>query len=101
MRAIYIPESSWGVCVWRLPDGSFLGDGNGYLSLEGVRGDKRVEDKMKKAASYWLGDNIGEPTWIEGRKVSNTEWEDQNERLLDGKIPDPVDEIRQIMNKGK
>lgn len=69
--------------------------------MEGVRGDQRVEAKMRNAATYWLGETIGEPFWIEGRKISDSEWEDQNERLHDGKIPDPVDEMRQLMNKGK
>jgi len=100
-KAIYVPESIWGVCVWRLPSGEFFGDGNGYLSMEGVRGDGRVEYKMRKAAAYWLGEGVGEPVWLEGRKVSNMEWDDQNDRLLSGKIPDPVDEIRQIMNRKK
>jgi hypothetical protein len=100
-RAIYVPESAFGVCVWRLPNGEFFGDGEGYLSMEGVRGERRVEEKMREAAAYWLGAGVGEPCWIEGRKISRSEWEDQNERLFDGKIPDPVDEIRQIMNRKK
>lgn len=102
MRAIYVPESAYGVCVWRLPNGSFVGDSDGnYLSLEGVRGDQRVERKMRDAAKYWLGSDIGEPFWVEGRKVTDDEYDDQSERLRDGKIPDPIDEARQIMNRNK
>lgn len=104
MKSFVVPESSYGVCVWKLPDGSYFGNGNGsYLSMEGVIGDFRVEHKMRNAALWWMGDNFcGEPEWLHGaRKVTDMEHDDQMERLVDGRIPDPVDEARQIMNRNR
>jgi hypothetical protein len=102
MKRLVVPESAYGVCVWEFPDGTCFGNDDGLLSMEGLIGDKRVEAKMQRAAEYWLGDNDGKPKWVSGaRKVSRSEWEDQNERFLDGKIPDPVDQVRQLMQKGK
>lgn len=99
-RGAYVPETSLGVCVWKLPDGTFLSDGVGYLSLNGVIGDKRVERKMRESAEYWLPQNMGKPHWIPGaRKVTESEYDDQQERLREGKIPDPVDEYRQRFEK--
>lgn len=102
MKKLIIPESSYGVCVWEFPDGTCFGNNDGVLSMEGVIGDHRVEAKMRTAAQYWLGENEGKPKWVSGaRKVTMDEWEDQSARFRDGKIPDPVDEARQIMQRGK
>lgn len=100
--ALVVPESSIGVCLWEI-DGKYLSDGDGgFLSLEGVIGDRRVEEKMRKAARYWTGIEVGQPKWLPGaRKISDDEYDDQKERLLDGKIPDVVDEVRQAMQRGK
>lgn len=102
MKRLIVPESAYGVCVWEFPDGTCFGNDEGVLSMEGLIGDKRVEAKMHEAAEYWLGENDGRPKWVSGaRKVTLTEWEDHNERFLDGRIPDPVDQVRQLMAKGK
>lgn len=98
-KSIVVPAGSYGVCLWQFDDGTYLGDGEGYLSLEGIIGDRRVEQKMRVAARHYLGNNEGKPKWMQGRKVSNMEYEDQYERLLEGKIPDPVDEVNQIMRR--
>ena len=95
-KALLIPETSMGVCLWDMGNKQFLSDGNGFLSLEGVVGDIRVEEKMRKAAHYWLGEAKGKPHWITGaRKVSDDEYYEQLDRLKAGMIPDPVDELRQ------
>lgn len=108
---LYIPESRKGVCLWEVEDesgewGLLAIEPGVVLSMDGFVGDKRVEAEVEKAARYWLGagptDIIGRPKWIHGaRKVTQGEWEDQMERLQDGKIPDWVDEARQIALKGK
>jgi hypothetical protein len=95
-KAIVVPESAYGVCVWDV-DGQLLSDGDGYLSLEGVMGDYRIEARMREAAHYWLGEAIGEPRWISGaRKITQSEYEDQMERLKAGKIPDEVEAAKQL-----
>lgn len=97
---MFIPSTKYGVCVWEI-DGSYLSDGNGFLSLEGVMNDPKVEHRMREAAYYWLdGEKIGKPTWLpDARKITNDEWEDQKARLEAGMIPDPVDAVRQMMEK--
>ena len=99
-RHFIVPEHTYGVCVWEV-DGAYLSDGDGFLSLEGLIGDQRIEKRMRDAAKYWLGTTEGQPKWLPGaRKVTSDEYEDQNARLLDGKIPDPVEAAR-LMLKGK
>lgn len=94
-----VEESIYGVCLWQMPDGSFLGDGDGnFLSVEGLMRDAILEEKMRKAAIHYLGveGSLGEPHWICGaRKITSNERDDQMERLLDGHIPDIVDATRQ------
>lgn len=105
-RISAVPEHKYGVCVWELEDdtGNFLRQGEYYLSMEGKLGDLEVELRMKAAAKYHIGDKVelGRPVWLPGgRKISDMEHDDQMERLLDGKIPDEVDEVKQFLGKKK
>ena len=62
-----VQEHRTGVCVWLMPDGSYLGDGDGnFLSLSGEINDFIVEAKMQQAAVYWLGEvaKTGKPRWM-------------------------------------
>lgn len=99
-RVVPVYEDNRGVCVWQMPDGSVFGDDDGnILSLEGEVYDPVVEIKMRKAAIYWGGEEAkaGRSKWLRGtRKISDEEYELQNERLLEGHIPDPADEAGQI-----
>lgn len=98
-----IVEDYTGVCLWRMPDGAFLGDDDGhFLSAEGTLNNLVTEEKMKQAAVHYIGMEAldGEPVWLSGsRKISDYEADDQMERLLDGKIPDPVDAARQMSRR--
>jgi hypothetical protein len=98
-RATPIIEDDFGVCLWRMPDGAVLGDEEGrFLSLNGRLDDPVVEAKMKKAAIYWVGEEalLGEPLWMPGsRQISDGEAEDQMENLIDGKVPDEVQHMKQ------
>jgi len=92
-----IVEHKYGVCLWEMPDGKILASGpTVFLSMEGRIRDPAVENKMKAAARYWLGSDFeGHPVWVPGaRKITDDEYDDQMDRLLDGKIPDPVEEVR-------
>lgn len=97
-------EDQYGVCLWLMPDGGFLGDDDGrYLSLHGVLNSPITEDKMRRSALHYFGDVVlqGEPFWMPGsRKVTDNEFDDQMERLLDGYIPDPVDSVKQLQRRG-
>jgi hypothetical protein len=99
-----IIEDLHGVCLWRMQDGSCLGDDEGrYLSLGGQLNDPIVEKKMRDAAIHYLGFEAleGGPVWMSGsRKISDNEYDDQSERFLDGKIPDAVDVAKQLNRSG-
>lgn len=96
-RVIDEPDLKTGVCVWRFPDGTYLqNDGGDYLVAgPAMLHDKVVEKKMTLAAKS-CGATTGSPFWLPGfRKISQSEWEDQMERLQEGKIPDAADIYRQ------
>ena len=99
-----VVEDLRGVCLWRMPDGACLGDDDGnLLSMEGNLNDFIIEKKMRDAAKYWMGVEAleGSPHWIPGsRKITDGESDDHMERMIDGRIPDPVDVFKQLDRKG-
>jgi hypothetical protein len=98
-RVAEMPDTGFGVCLWRLPDGTYIQNDNGdYLCAQGVVGNLKSERQMVAAAAS-LGITEGKPFWLPAfRKISQSEWEDQMEALLDGRMPDPVDIYRQEIN---
>lgn len=93
-KKIWIPERSFGVCLWIMPDGLPLSDGDGVLCAEGIVGDEKIEKRVKEAAKYWTGSDEGFVRWVPGaRKVSNSERDDQVERLNNGLIADPFEDL--------
>lgn len=101
IRPVY--ETIYGVCVWVMPDGAVLGDEEGnFLSISGKLNDMFVEKRLRDSAIYWCGEEakLGHAKWIPGaRKISDDEYDEQNDRLLRGVVPDPVDEARQALTK--
>ena len=100
-----VRDEDWpfGTCLWEDDEGKLLGDDDGrFLSLDGYVGDIHIEIKMRKAAQYWMGEEFsGKPRWLFGaRKVTDSEHDDQMERLLDGKIPDWEEDVR-LGSKGE
>ena len=99
-----VVEDITGVCLWMMPDGTCLGDDEGnFLSMEGYLNDFLIEKKMRDAAKYWMGVEAldGHAHWLPGsRKITDNESDDHMERMLDGHIPDPVDAVRQLKEKG-
>ena len=100
-KASVVEEDDFGVCLWRMPDGLMLGDDEGrFLSMEGRVNDILVESKMRGAAIHWLGKEglEGSAVWVRGsRQVTDNEADDHMERMLEGRIPDPVDSAKQIL----
>lgn len=93
-KRLWVPERKFGVCIWIMPDGKPLSDGDGFLCAEGYVGDEKVERQVAEAARYWTGSTEGRISWVHGaRKVSESELDDQKERLAQGLIPDPVEDI--------
>lgn len=100
----FVVEDLRGVCLWEMPDGSLIGDGEGrFLSLEGDLNSPVIESRMREAAVGYVGFEAldGEPMWIPGsRKITDSESDDHTERFVDGYIPDPVDSIKQLGRRG-
>lgn len=93
-QKLWVPERPFGVCIWIMPDGKPLSDGDGVLSAEGEVGDRKIERQVAEAAKYWTGSTDGYPSWVQGaRKVSPSELDDQKERLANGLNPDPLEDI--------
>lgn len=91
---LWVPPRTYGVCIWIMPDGRPLSDGDGVLSAEGFVGDKDIEKRVRQAAKYWTGSEEGEISWVHGaRKVSGSERDDQAERLENGLLPDPYEDF--------
>jgi hypothetical protein len=90
------PDVGFGVCVWELERGVYLKNGEGdYFCVQGRVGDLRLEQRMIDAVKSNF-DLKGRPVWFPSfRKITTSEWEDQMERLLDGKVPDAVDAVLQ------
>jgi hypothetical protein len=100
---VYVPQSAFGVCFWRMPDGGMISDSDGnYMCAEGMISDPLVEKHMREAAKYWTGSSDGEPVWKDGtRKVSQEELDLQGERLEAGLIPDPYEDTLNALSLRK
>ena len=93
-KKIWVPERAYGVCLWMMPDGLPLSDGDGVLSAEGLMNDPNIEKAVTEAAKYWTGSDEGIVRWVAGaRKISSSERDDQAERLSNGLIADPYEDM--------
>lgn len=87
-----VSETNIGIYVWRLPDGSFLHDGNALnvLSIEALRGDIKAMGIISNTAKSYGYD--GSPVFVEGlRKLTDEEFEEQLWRMKEGLTPDSQD----------
>lgn len=80
----------FGLVLWQCPSGNYLGNANGEFLCVGVHmGDlsaakERIERLRREATILGYGD--GQPVFRPGmQKVTQSEWEDQMEQLIDGK----------------
>jgi hypothetical protein len=89
-----VSETNKGIYVWKLPTGEYLAEGLYILSIQSTRGDiKAMKTLAQAAAGYGFPD--GTPEFQEGyRKISDEEFEIQYNRMLNGLVPDPMDEIK-------
>lgn len=87
-----VEEASYGVYVWKMPDGRWVGDDDGnFLSISAMRGDvKRIGQLANTVRSY--GVEVGAPLFLSGhRKVSDEEYDRQKFRMDMGLLPDEYD----------
>ena len=93
-KKLWVPPRTYGVCIWIMPDGKPLSDGDGVLSAEGFVDDKNIEKRVAEAAKYWSGSSEGRIAWVHGaRKISASERDDQVERLHNGLVADPYEDF--------
>lgn len=93
-KKLWVPPRTYGVCIWIMPDGKPLSDGDGVLSAEGFVDDKNIEKRVAEAARYWTGSSEGRIAWVHGaRKISASERDDQVERLHNGLVADPYEDF--------
>ena len=92
---ILMPNRIFGICAWRLPSGELIMDADrNILCAEGFVGDPVIERQVAEAAAYWSDNAGGKVHWVEGaRKISDDELDEQGGRLLDGKIPDLMEDF--------
>jgi hypothetical protein len=93
-KARIVSETNKGIYVWRLPNGEYLSEGLYILNISSTRGDiEKIKQLAKVAKAY--GHPEGTPEFQEGyRRVTDEEFQMQYERLLQGLIPDPLDELK-------
>jgi len=87
-----VKEVPWGVYLWKMPDGSFVGDGEGhFLMIASTEGDKQRMLALAEAARSH-GVEEGMPCFFSGNRiVSDEEYEHQKTRMKLGLTPDPLD----------
>lgn len=83
---------NWGLYVWRMPDGSFLSDGQGnFMNIGAMRNDITAMAKLRQAAKHF-GIEVGEPVFLAGtNRVSDEEYSVQRDRFAQGLIPSETD----------
>lgn len=88
----YSEFEQFGVYVWQMPDGKVVGDDQrNFLSIQAKFGDLKRISELTSAVRA-LGIREGSPLFLSGhRKVSDEEYENQQERLKSGLIPDDHD----------
>lgn len=97
-----VRDNDYGLYLWKLPNGKYLQNNEGeFLCLPSRYGDIKNMNQIGKDAKMY-GYPEGRAEFIAGgRQVSHSEHDDQMERMLDGRLPDPFDvgalkdEIRQ------
>lgn len=91
-KARIVDHMVYGVYIWQLPNGNYLGNENGdYLSISSQKGDLVRMSKLRAAAAQ-CGYPDGAPVFMAGsRKISDAEYEVQMERMINGELPDEYD----------
>lgn len=87
-----IEEVPYGLYVWEMPDGKWVGDDEGnFLNIASMKGDvKRIAELTAVARSYGITE--GQPLFLSGhRQIDDEEFARQKARLTFGLIPDEHD----------
>ena len=96
-RAKIIEESQYGLYVWEMPDGRWVGDDEGhYMCIAAKKNDYAKILDLRVAAYHYFKDMgmepVGQPKFLSGRRmVTDSEYEEQEMRARAGLVPDPYD----------
>lgn len=87
-----VDEVPYGIYMWLLPDGSYIGDGEGnFLSITSMYGDLVRTARLKEAAAAY-GVTTGQAKFFSGsRQITDEEYSEQVSRLAGGLVPDEYD----------
>lgn len=88
----HVKEVPYGVYLWQMPDGKYVGDGEGhFLMIASLEGDNEKMKLLAKAAAD-CGVEEGMPCFFSGNRiVTDEEYEEQRLRFEFGLTPDPLD----------
>ena len=83
---------TWGLYVWKMPNGSFLSDGEGnFMNIPAIEHDIEAIAKLRNAARHY-GIEVGEPVFLSGtNRISDEEHSVQRDRFAQGLIPSEND----------
>ena len=83
---------TWGVYIWQLPSGHLLHDGEGsFLSIQAYKDDFAAIKQLGEAAAHY-GYPEGKAWWHPGgRQVTDSQYTEQLNRLVEGYIPSTDD----------
>lgn len=97
-----VKEVDYGVYVWITADGKIVMDGDGnYLMIHSMRDDLIKMAKLGAAARHYGVPPGGHAEFVEGaRAVSDSEYQEQKERLLAGEVPDEKD-AASLLDEGR
>jgi len=87
-----VDHTNHGLYVWQLPDGRYLTDDEGnHLSIASTKYDVKKMNRLATVAAHY-GFPDGKPVFLAGhRKVSESEYQHQRERMAAGLLPDEYD----------
>lgn len=97
MKTTVVEESQFGLYVWAMPDGTWIGDDEGnYLCVAAQKGDRNKIAALKNVAHNYLRDMqmelVGGPVFLSGRRMlTDEEYEEQQMRARAGLVPDKYD----------
>jgi len=87
-----IEQVPWGVYLWQMDDGKFIGDDDGhFLMIASTKGNVEKLQSLKNAVKDF-GIEEGHPVFFSGNRiVTDEEYEEQRLRMEFGLVPDPLD----------
>lgn len=91
-RRRFINEVPWGVYLWKMPNGSYLADGEGHFLMinSTYKNAERIQAMRDAVKSYGIEE--GDVEFFPGhRAVTDEEYEEQRLRMVMGLTPDVLD----------